>query len=58
MTAKVAVTPTKVADNQESVEKGYDAWKRTKVERGLKQAKDRDSLVPAELVWREFDLER
>jgi hypothetical protein len=58
MTAKVAVSPMKVADEQGSVEKGYAAWKRAKVERGLAQAKDRESLIPAQKVWREFDLER
>jgi hypothetical protein len=58
MTAKVSVDPGKVADEQSPAEKGYAAWKRTKVERGLAQAKDRDSLIAAEQVWREFDLER
>ena len=58
MTAKVALSPTKDADEQGMAEKGYAAWKRKKVERGLTQAKDRDSLVPAQQVWREFDLER
>jgi hypothetical protein len=58
MTAKVTVDPGKVADEPGSVEKGYAAWKRAKVERGLTQAKDRDSLIPAQQVWREFDLER
>lgn len=55
---KVALSPTKITDEQGSVEKGYPAWKRAKVERGLTQAKDRDSLIPAQQVWREFDLER
>jgi hypothetical protein len=58
MTSKVALSPTKVAEAQGLPEKGYAAWKRKKVERGLTQAKDRDSLIPAEQVWREFDLER
>lgn len=58
MTSKVTRNPTKVTGEQGSVEKGYAAWKRAKVERGLKQAKDRDSLIPAQQVWREFDLER
>ena len=58
MTAKVDLSPTKVADEQVSAEKGYAAWKRNKVERGLKQAKNRESLIPAQHVWREFDLER
>ena len=57
MTSKVAQDPTKVTDAQGSVEKNYAAWKRAKVERGLKQAKDRDSLIPAQQVWREFNLE-
>ncbi len=58
MTSKVTLNPTKVADLPGSVEKGYAGWKQSKVARGLTQAKDRESLIPAEQVWREFDLER
>ena len=54
MISKVSQNPTKVTNEQGSDEKGYAAWKRAKVERGLKQAKDRDSDIPAEQVWREF----
>lgn len=58
MTSKVAQNTAKVTDEQGSVEKGYAAWKRAKVDRGLSQAKDRESLIPAQQVWREFDIER
>lgn len=58
MTSKVTLNPTKVADLPGSVEKDYAAWKQAKVARGLAQAKDRKTLIPAEQVWREFDLER
>lgn len=57
MTSKVVSSPAKVADAQAPAEKGYAAWKRAKVERGLIQAKDREALIPAQQVWREFDLE-
>jgi hypothetical protein len=38
-------------------EPGYDAWKRAKVARALKQTEDRTGMIPAEQVWRELGLE-
>ncbi len=37
---------------------GYADWKRDKVERGLEQAQDRDSLIPAAHVWKKLGPER
>lgn len=39
-------------------ERGYDAWKRAKIEKGLEQAKDRDAMIPAAQILRDFGLER
>ena len=38
-------------------EPGYAAWKRTKIERGLQQAVDRESMIPVEQLWRDLKLE-
>lgn len=52
------IPPTyKIADTGEAVERGHAAWKREKIERGLKQAKDRASLIPADTIWRDLGLE-
>lgn len=53
-----ASTDNKVADTGEPIEPGHAEWKREKVVRGLEQAKNRDSLIPAERVWRNLGLER
>lgn len=37
---------------------GYDAWKRSKVERAKAEATDRQAMIPAEQVWRDLGLER
>jgi len=41
-----------------SVELGYDAWKRGKIERGLAESKDRTAMIPIDEVWRDLSLER
>ena len=48
-----------VVDEQEKLdetggppERGYDAWKRAKIERGLAQSQDRDAMIPVEQVLR------
>ena len=40
------------------VDRGYDGWKRVKVERGLAQARDRSAMIPAEQVLRDLTLGR
>ena len=47
----------KVAENDSPVEPGHAAWKRAKVERGVAQAKDREAMIPAERILRDFKLE-
>lgn len=41
-----------------SVERGYEAWKRTKIERALVESRDRASMIPIEQLWRHLPLER
>jgi len=41
-----------------SVDRGYDGWKRAKVERGLMQARDWSAMIPAEQVLRDLTLGR
>lgn len=48
----------KVTVTDRAAERGYGAWKRAKIEHGLKQAEDRDALIPIEQVWRDLKLER
>ncbi len=59
MNMKVATIPPKhnIADSDEPVVLGHEAWKRVKVKRGLEQANDRASLIPADKVWRDLGLE-
>lgn len=57
MKAKPVLDP-KVAVTEGPVERGYASWKRAKVERGLVQAQDRDSMISVEQVLRDFGLER
>ena len=47
----------KVAESDTPAEPGHVAWKRAKIERGLAQAKDRDAMIPAERILRDFKLE-
>lgn len=56
---KPAVDPIDKIDEVDGpVERGYDAWKRAKVERGLSQAQDRGAMIPVEQVLRDLKLER
>ena len=48
MASKVAPVSEKIADEPGSPELGHAAWKKAKVERGLAQAKERGSLIPAD----------
>ena len=48
----------KIAEIDGPPELGFDAWKRTKVETGLEQSKDRDKMIAADKMWRELGLER
>ena len=57
MATKVAPPTNKIADTGVTPEHGHAAWKRAKIERGLAQAEDRASLIPAEQVWRDLGLE-
>lgn len=47
----------KLAEQDGPVAHGHEAWKRTKVERALAQAQDRDRLIPLDRILRDFDLE-
>ena len=58
MVVKAAPSLHKIADTGEAPERDHTAWKRAKIERGLAQAGDRASLIPAEKVWRDLGLER
>lgn len=40
-----------------AVEPGYAAWKRTKIELGLEQARARSAMIPTEQVWRDVTFE-
>lgn len=42
----------KIAETDAPVERGYEAWKRAKVERGLEQARDRGKMIPVEQLLR------
>jgi hypothetical protein len=56
---KPAVDPRdKTEEVDAPVERGYDAWKRAKVQRGLAQAQDRSAMIPVEQVLRDLKLER
>ncbi|MDB5703708.1 MAG: hypothetical protein JWN66_824 [Sphingomonas bacterium] len=48
----------KLRDEAGATDRGYDDWKQAKIERALEQAIDRESLIPAETVWRDLGLER
>ena len=55
---KPALDPRdKVAEGEGPAETGHAAWKRAKVERGLAQTKDRDAMIPAKRILRDFKLE-
>ncbi len=48
----------KTDETNGSVERGYDAWKRAKIERGLTQAQDRAAMIPVEQLLANLKLER
>ena len=58
MATKSVPPEFKIAETGEPIELGHSKWKREKVSRGLEQATDRDSMIPAERVWRNLGLER
>ena len=49
---------SKLNDHGGATERGHEAWKRAKIERGLAQAQDRTNLIPMEKILRDFGLER
>jgi hypothetical protein len=48
----------KIGETDVAPERGYDAWLRRKIARGLDETRDRDMLISAEEVWRDLGLER
>ncbi|RZL28128.1 MAG: hypothetical protein EOP64_05460 [Sphingomonas sp.] len=44
----------KLEADRGTVEHGYESWKRAKIERGLRQAQDRSSMIPVEQVVRDL----
>ncbi|MEO8722461.1 MAG: hypothetical protein ABI395_02910 [Sphingobium sp.] len=48
----------KTAESARPVERGYTAWKKAKIVSAIEQAKDRDGLIPAAQILRDFGLER
>ena len=40
-----------------AVDHGYESWKRAKIERGLRQAQDRSSMIPVEQVLRDLTID-
>jgi hypothetical protein len=57
MATKAFPSAHKIADTDEPTARGHAAWTRLKIEKGLEQAKDRSTLIPAETVWRDLGLE-
>ncbi len=47
----------KISDVDGPKDPGYDAWKRAKIERALRDMEDERNLIPAEQVWRDLGLE-
>ena len=59
----VAVKPNqtligKLSEAGDTPERGYTAWKRSKVEKGFEQSMDRDAMIPVSRILRDFGLER
>lgn len=48
----------KLSETGGAPDRGYDAWKRAKIEKGLEQAKDREAMIPVARILRDFGLER
>ena len=40
-----------------AVDHGYESWKRAKIERGLRQAQDRSSMISVEQVLRDLTID-
>ncbi|MGU3391659.1 hypothetical protein [Sphingomonas sp. M1A8_2b] len=47
----------KLEADRGTVDHGYESWKRAKVERGLRQAQDRSSMIPVEQVLRDLTID-
>lgn len=54
----VADPRPKTDETDGPVERGYDAWKQAKIERGLVQAQDRDAMIPVEQILADLKLDR
>jgi hypothetical protein len=55
---RLATDPHDKLENADMpAERGYDAWKRVKVKRGLAQAQDRSAMIPVEQVLRDLKIE-
>lgn len=48
----------KIEETDAPAERGYEAWKRAKVERGLAQARDREAMIPVERILSDLKIER
>lgn len=48
----------KTEETDGPVERGYAAWKRAKIERGIAQARDRSGMIPVEQILADLKLER
>jgi len=48
----------KLEADRGTVDHGYESWKRAKIERGLRQAQDRSSMIPVEQVLRDLTIDR
>jgi hypothetical protein len=54
---KILPLTYKIVDTDEPVVRGHVAWKNRKINKGIEQAKDRASMIPADTVWRDLGLE-
>ncbi|MGK6318496.1 hypothetical protein ACMGER_03115 [Sphingomonas sp. DT-204] len=45
----------KILPDEGAVERGYESWKRSKIERGIEQSKDRSAMIPAEQILRDLN---
>jgi hypothetical protein len=57
MKATISTSSYTIADTDEPSAPRHAEWKQAKVKRGLEQANDRASLIPADKVWRDLGLE-
>jgi hypothetical protein len=56
MRTKASPALHNIDDSDEPIASGHAAWKQAKVKRGLEQANDRASLIPADKVWRDLGI--